>query len=263
MRMLHTQKPTKSHRVGGHSSILWEIVQVALFTVNVNGRAEETEDLNAREYDRLRYSTSEKTMSTVESTSTAAPFSSAGLYSHLRSASRRNLGEYGRPRNNFRLQHCAVRADGDVKPNCSLNVWIASFSRIGRIDFAFQLLLHHATTEANPGTSLGRLQVQTRGRRFLWFLGEGTEAETSNQEKCNQAFVQRPLLCDLAARLGGCGVQSRRTSGGTDRVRASGRSLGQTPIAERRALATDCEKRWTSASCSASTITRASGSVPE
>jgi hypothetical protein len=41
------------------------------------------------------------------------------------------------------------------------------------------------------------------------------------------------------------------------------RAEAQAPMEERRALARDWLKRWTSASCSASTMTRASCSVPE
>jgi len=37
----------------------------------------------------------------------------------------------------------------------------------------------------------------------------------------------------------------------------------QAPMEERRAVAMEWEKRWTSESCSASTMTRASCSVPE
>ena len=39
--------------------------------------------------------------------------------------------------------------------------------------------------------------------------------------------------------------------------------LGHAPMEERRAAARDWLRRWTSASCSASTMTRASCSVPE
>jgi hypothetical protein len=48
-----------------------------------------------------------------------------------------------------------------------------------------------------------------------------------------------------------------------ENAEASQRGEDQAPIDERRAFARDWLKRWTSASCSASTMTRASCSVPE
>jgi hypothetical protein len=221
--MLHTQKPTKSHRVGEHSSILWEIGQVAFFTVNVNGRVEETEDLNTHEYDRLRYSTSEKTMSTVATISSPLHRSAEGLYSHLRTASGENLREYGRPGNNFRLQHSALRADDVVKPNCSLNVLIASFLRIGRINFAFQLLLHHAATEANRVPPLG-CESRAEGRVFSGSWANEEKLKTAIRRSATEHLFNvnsyAIWLRDLTVAGSGLGepVEERH------RVSASGRS---------------------------------------
>jgi hypothetical protein len=76
-----------------------------------------------------------------------------------------------------------------------------------------------------------------------------------------QAAVSGILLQNLTEKTGFPTVFGREYF--EDSIHLRSEVLVQAPMEERRAFARDWLKRCTSASCSASTMTRTSGSVPE